>query len=345
MPVTYAVVGGGVVGCATAMTLARRGRDVTLFEAESEVGLGASGTNSGILHTGFDSKLGELETALILRAVPLRDQAIDGLGIPVIRCGARMRNAPTEIEDNARILGVPVERDGDDLRIPGESVTNPIAMTSAFCAEAERNGATIHLGQRVADALPDYDIVVNCAGVYGDQVAREFGDDSFAIRARKGEFVVFQDPGLSEILLPVPTPRTKGILVFPTVTGHICCGPTAVDIDDKSDWTVRADARQSLIEQAREVVPRLASEPVFAYAGLRPAGRDGENYVIGWSPASRRLLNVAAIRSTGLTAALGIADYVCSDLLGIDAKPAGYQRVVPPTGPWWLRAARHRQLA
>ena len=94
--------------------------------------------------------------------------------------------------------------------------------------------------------------------------------------------MVFQDPGLAEILLPVPTPRTKGILVFPTVTGHICCGPTAVDIDDKSDWTVRADARQSLIDR-HAVDPRPHPEPVFAYAGLRPAGREGENYLIGWS--------------------------------------------------------------
>jgi glycerol-3-phosphate dehydrogenase len=345
MPVTYAVVGGGVVGCATAMTLARRGRDVTLFEAETEVGLAASGTNSGILHSGFDSKLGELETALILRAAVLRDRAIDGLGIPVLRCGARMRNAPAEIEDNARVLGVPVERVGGDLVIPGESVTNPIAMTHAFCAEAERNGASIRLDERVEGDLPEYDVVLNCAGLYADEVARQFGDDSFAIRARKGEFVVFQNPGLSEILLPVPTPRTKGILVFPTVSGHICCGPTAADIDDKSDWTVRAEARQQLVDQACELLPGLPSEPVFAYAGLRPAGRDGENYVIGWSQHCDRLLNVAAIRSTGLTAALGIADYVCTDLLGIDDRPIGYKQAALPAGPWWLRAAHHRRLA
>ncbi len=39
---------------------------------------GASGTNSGILHTGFDAKPGELETALILRAATLRDPVLDG---------------------------------------------------------------------------------------------------------------------------------------------------------------------------------------------------------------------------------------------------------------------------
>jgi len=345
MPVTYAVVGGGVVGSATAMTLARRGRRVTLFEADSEVGLAASGTNSGILHTGFDSKLGELETALILRAAESRDRVIDGLGIPVLRCGARMRDAPAEIETNALILSVEVERVGDDLVIPGESVTNPIAMTHAFCAEAERNGATIQLGERVEGDLPGYDVVINCAGLYADEVARGFGDDSFAIRARKGEFVVFQNPGLSEILLPVPTPRTKGILAFPTVSGHVCCGPTAEDMDEKTDWSVRAEARTALVAQAHQLLPGLEPEPVFAYAGLRPAGRDGENYVIGWSEHNSRLLNVAAIRSTGLTAALGIADYVCTDLLALEPEQIGFKRAEFPGGPWWLRAARHRNLA
>ena len=64
--VEVAVIGAGVVGCAVALALARRGVAVALLEAEAEPGLGASGTNSGILHTGFDSAPGELETELIL---------------------------------------------------------------------------------------------------------------------------------------------------------------------------------------------------------------------------------------------------------------------------------------
>jgi glycerol-3-phosphate dehydrogenase len=345
MPVTYAVVGGGVVGCAMAMTLARRGRAVTLFEAEPEVGLGASGTNSGILHTGFDSKLGELETALILRASPLRDEAIRGLGIPVRRCGARMPDAPQEIERSARILGVTVERDGDDLLIPGEAVTNPVAMTLAFCAEAARVGATIRLGERVEDDLPEFDVVINCAGLYADSVARGFGDDSFAIMPRKGEFLVFPNPGLQEILLPVPSPHTKGVLVFPTLDGHVCCGPTAIDMTDKTDWSVREEAREALRERVSRLLPGLAPESVFAYAGLRPAGAGGENYLIGWSHYCDRLLNVAAIRSTGLTAALGIADHVCSDLLAIESKPVPYVPASCPDSAWWRRTAEYRGLA
>jgi glycine/D-amino acid oxidase-like deaminating enzyme len=84
------IVGGGVVGCAVLHALARRGVAATLIEQEAGLGLAASGTNSGILHTGFDSKPGELETALILRSAKLRERLIDELGVPVLACGARL---------------------------------------------------------------------------------------------------------------------------------------------------------------------------------------------------------------------------------------------------------------
>src|SRR2546421_10270356 len=85
-----AVVGAGVVGAATALGLARRGASVVLLEAEPEPGLGASATNSGILHTGFDSTPGELETVLILASRRIRDRVLERLRVPVMRCGAVM---------------------------------------------------------------------------------------------------------------------------------------------------------------------------------------------------------------------------------------------------------------
>ncbi len=51
-----AVIGGGVVGAAVACALTRRGADVVLLEAEGELAGAASGSNSGILHSGFDSE-------------------------------------------------------------------------------------------------------------------------------------------------------------------------------------------------------------------------------------------------------------------------------------------------
>jgi glycerol-3-phosphate dehydrogenase len=86
-----AVIGGGVVGAAMIYALARRGVSAVLLEADDELALAASGTNSGILHTGFDSTMGELETQLILRSAELRDPVLEALGVPVRRCGALVR--------------------------------------------------------------------------------------------------------------------------------------------------------------------------------------------------------------------------------------------------------------
>src|SRR3954449_1031147 len=96
-----AVIGGGVVGAAVLYALARRGVTGVLLEAEAELALGASGTNSGILHNGFDSTPGELETELLLRSVALREAVLGELAIPVLRCGALLQ--PRADEDTVAI--------------------------------------------------------------------------------------------------------------------------------------------------------------------------------------------------------------------------------------------------
>jgi glycerol-3-phosphate dehydrogenase len=359
-----AVIGGGVVGTAVALALARRGAGTVLLEAQPELATGASGTNSGILHTGFDSVPGELETRLILRAAALRDPVLDALGVPVVRCGASLRPrgdaeraAVAALTQAATANGVRADlRDDGSLDVPGEAVTDPVAFTLGLAAAAEACGAEIRRGwpvgaiRRTAGGLDLGDgvrcrVAVNCAGLHADEVARLAGDDSFEIFPRKGEFLVFDVPGgLDRILLPVPTKRTKGVLVFPTVDGRVVAGPTARDQEDKGDWSVRPEARDEILPGATALLAALAdAEPVDAYAGLRPAGR-GCNYVIGPSRACPALVNVAAIRSTGLSASLGIAEHVAGlagaagAALGADA-PLPAIDPPPASGAWWRRRA------
>ena len=373
MDAEVAVIGAGVVGSATALALARRGAATVLLEAEEEPGLAASGTNSGVLHTGFDSVPGELETELILRAAALRDPLLERLQVPVLRCGAELRPADPGERAAVERLAANAGRNGVDARlrpdgvleVPGEAVTDPVAYTLALAAAAGRHGAELRNRFRVAaietsgDAVvlrdPDGErarcrVAVNCAGLYADQVARLVGDDSFEIYPRKGEFLVFDQPRgepLEQILLPVPSEGTKGVLVFPTIDGKVVAGPTAVDLDDKRDWSVRPGARDEILPRAARMFPELESAvPIASYAGLRPAGR-GVNYVIGPSAAEPRLVNVAAIRSTGLTASPGIAERVCEIVsgLGIELGPELPLRAGEPqaeAGPWWRRTAEHR---
>jgi glycerol-3-phosphate dehydrogenase len=370
-----AIVGAGVVGCATALELARRGAEVALLEAEPEPGLQASGTNSGIVHTGFDSVPGELETEMILRAAELRDPVMEALGVPILRCGAVMRPLEASEREAIGALARNAARNGVEaslaedgsLMVPGEAVTDPVAFTLSLAWAAVRLGAELETGFRVAGIEPrdaglvvggeggeriEARVVVNAAGVGAGLVARMAGDESFDVYPRKGEFLVFDSPagsGLDRILLPVPTERTKGVLVFPTLDGKVVCGPTAIDQEDPEDWSVRPLARDEILPKATAMFPPLAdAEPAFAYAGLRPAGR-GVNYVIEPSRARAGVVNVAAIRSTGLTASLAIAERVAGLVgeLGVElGEPVALEPApAQPGGAWYRRTAEHRRAA
>jgi glycerol-3-phosphate dehydrogenase len=372
-----AVVGGGVVGCAVAQALAAGGVATVLLEGAETLAGAASGANSGIVHTGFDSPAGELETQLILRSAVLRARLVPELGVALARCGALLRGdgaaeAATvgRLAANARANGVPVEMRGPgELLVPGESITDPVAFTEALAEHARASGADVRLGAPVAALGRGADGGVrvelaggerllvrgaaNCAGLYADELAATAGPAPFEIYPRKGEFLVFEQPAepLREILLPVPSAAGKGVLVFPTIDGHVIAGPTARDRSDKHDWRVEPDARELIFEKARRMFPPLeGDEPIAAYAGLRPAGR-GVNYAIAPSVALPGLVNVGAIRSTGLTAALSIAELVAGQLAEVaglrlrEPAPAPTRRMSTPTAPWWRLAAERSRLA
>jgi glycerol-3-phosphate dehydrogenase len=359
-----------VVGAAVTHALAARGVDVVLLEAESDLALGASGTNSGVLHTGFDSKSGELETRMLLGSVAVRAPVLEALNVPLLRCGATLEprvdgdlGAISEIASTADANGVAVTtRPDGTLEVPGEWITDPVAYTRALAGAAAAGGAEIRTEARV-EGIEGWEgglslelaggerircrVAVNCAGLRGDEVARMAGDSTFEIYPRKGEFFVFEPPGgepLDRILLPVPTKRTKGVLVFPTVDGKVVAGPTAHDQEDKGDWSLRPEAWPEVMQKAARAYPPLeGAEPIATYAGLRPAGR-GVNYLIGPSPVRPGLINVAAIRSTGLSASLGVGQHVAGLVAaqGIELGEPHSLRAEPPDPeriPWWLLAA------
>jgi glycerol-3-phosphate dehydrogenase len=158
--------------------------------------------------------------------------------------------------------------------------------------------------------------LVNAAGLESDRIDRMLGGGGFTIRPRRGELIVFDKlarPLIRSILLPVPTAQTKGVLVAPTVYGNVLLGPTAEDIDDPGDTATTAAGLAALHSAGRVIIPDLLDEEVTAtYAGLR-AATEHRDYQIDVD-RQRRYACVAGIRSTGLTASLGIAEYVVDRL-------------------------------
>jgi glycerol-3-phosphate dehydrogenase len=238
------------------------------------------------------------------------------------------------------------------LAVPDESVICPWTVPLAFATEAVRSGVELRLGTRVTGVTAADDgfvlsatggplrcrWAVNAAGLGSDIVDRMFGGEGFTIRPRKGELIVFDKLArrlLHSIVLPVPTARTKGVLVAPTVYGNVLVGPTAEDVEDRADLSTTAAGLSSLLAAGRKILPGLAAEEVTAsYAGLR-AATDHSDYVIR---VSGRYACAAGIRSTGLSAALGIAEHVVAELAeaGLPLRPrapAGHGPVLPtPVG-------------
>jgi glycerol-3-phosphate dehydrogenase len=215
------------------------------------------------------------------------------------------------------------------LLVPGEHVIDPWSPFLAYLLQANAHGAEISFATEVISGAFDGEIwtlqtrlsewrartVINCAGLYGDKLdQRLLGAASFQIRPRKGQFVVFDKAAaalLRTIILPVPTERTKGVVLSRTAFGNVLVGPTAEDQEDRDRATVEEETLRGLIARAAEILPALARIDVTAvYAGLRPATEEKE-YRISVH-RDRNWITVGGIRSTGLTASLGIARHVYS---------------------------------
>jgi glycerol-3-phosphate dehydrogenase len=253
------------------------------------------------------------------------------------------------------------------LEIPDESVICPWTTPLAYATEAVRAGVQLMLGTRVTAARAEGGPggagagrgargareahvlsttggtlrgrwVVNAAGLHSDRVdAMLGGDGGFTIRPRRGELIVFDKlarPLIGSILLPVPTAQSKGVLVAPTVYGNVLLGPTAQDIDDRADTATTSGGLASLIAAGRRILPRLPDEEVTAtYAGLR-AATEHRDYQIRVD-ATRRYACAAGIRSTGLSASLGIAEHVVG-LMGEAGLPLRGRNgtAAPPVMPY-----------
>jgi glycerol-3-phosphate dehydrogenase len=145
-----------------------------------------------------------------------------------------------------------------------------------------------------------------------DTVDALFGHQRFTVTPRRGELLVFDKLARSlvnRIVLAVPTKLSKGVLISPTIYGNVMLGPTAENLTDKTATGTSERGLEFLLDKGKTLMPRLLKEEVTAtYAGLR-ATIDHNDYLIDADPAQRYVL-VAGIRSTGLTSAMAVAEYV-----------------------------------
>ncbi|HEY3522386.1 MAG TPA: FAD-dependent oxidoreductase, partial [Candidatus Limnocylindrales bacterium] len=231
------------------------------------------------------------------------------------------------------------------LSIPDEGVIDPFWLTRAFAEAAVVGGAEIRLGRRVVaiDVRPQEirvglddgtviaaDQVIDAAGIRADEVARLAGDESFAISPRKGQFLVSEETfGVDRIVLPIPGPLGKGMLVTPIVFGGLLLGPTAVDIDDRDDRSTDPGESGRILASCASMVPAMAqARPVRSFAGVRHVSSTGD-FIVRPSEITDRLYLAAGIRSTGISTSPAIAEAVVQDVVRLRGWRAAARPALP----------------
>jgi (S)-2-hydroxyglutarate dehydrogenase len=207
-----AVIGGGVVGCATAMALLQRHTlSLVVLEAESHLAAHQTGNNSGVIHSGLYYKPGSLKATNCVTGREALYRFCAEHGIAHDRCGkVVVATDPAEIprldelERRGRANGLEAIRrlrpeeilehephctGIDGLWVPYTGIVDYTAVTEAYAHIVQERGGEVTTGARVVAFRRDGDAfvlettagrvrcraIVNCAGLQSDRVARLCG--------------------------------------------------------------------------------------------------------------------------------------------------------------------------
>ncbi|MBQ2712253.1 MAG: NAD(P)/FAD-dependent oxidoreductase [Clostridia bacterium] len=223
-----AVIGAGVVGSLIARELTRQGASVVVLEAKSDVAMGATSANSGIVHAGFDAKPGTLKARFNVEGNRMMPALCKELGVKyrnngslVVAFSEEEKEAICELISRGEQNGVEglqvLSREelrakepniGENavaaLYAPTGGIVCPYGLAFAALGNAMDNGAQL-ITDFAVDAItyeePYFSVsssekvvraryAVNAAGIYADEVARLIGCHDFTVKPRKGEYML-----------------------------------------------------------------------------------------------------------------------------------------------------------
>jgi glycerol-3-phosphate dehydrogenase len=234
------------------------------------------------------------------------------------------------------------------LQVPSTGIVSAEDLVKTLARLASEQGANILTRARVTRLEPREDFVgvtlaegdaydpaglsqetvearcvINCAGLFADEVAAMLGNRSYRIYPVRGEYcelVRAKSYLVNALVYPVPHDRglSLGVHLTRTLWGTVLVGPTADYISDKNDYERDRLPVEEFARRARPMLPELETADLqLAYSGIRakllPPGQGGfGDFVISPDPGVPRAIQLVGIESPGLTSCLAIAERVAS---------------------------------
>ena len=304
------VVGAGVVGLASALAVARRGRSVCVLEKEPRPGMATSTHNSQVIHAGIYYPTGSLKATHCVDGARMMYEFCATYGVPHRRCGKLIvahdeADIPAleELQKKGTDNGVeglelidaaairkrePHVRAAAALLSPNSGILEAEALVRVLArlvAEYEGvvlPGTPFTAAEVRSDAIeletPSERIrtrcVVNAAGLYSDEVSAALGGESFRIYPCRGEYaelVVSKRSLVNALVYPLPHAHGLGTHFSKTIHGNVTLGPTASFQERKDDYESSRLPLGSFLEPARQLIPSLQlSDLRLGGSGIRP---------------------------------------------------------------------------
>jgi L-2-hydroxyglutarate oxidase LhgO len=288
------IIGGGIVGLALARRLlaAQPGMRIAIIEKEPQVAQHASGRNSGVLHAGFYYTADSLKAKFcregnrMMREYCTENRlALDACGKVVVAKNEAELAALHELYARGQKNGVEVRlvdaQQLEDiephasthqwaLHVPSTASVSPTEVCQHMAKELAARGVIFHFNCayqgregkgaiRTTAGVMQYGRLWNCAGLYADRIAHEFGvGEDYTILPFKGLYLMA--PGeaapLRTHIYPVPNLANPflGVHFTKTVNGMVKIGPTATP----AFWREQYDFRHGF--NGKEMASILALE-------------------------------------------------------------------------------------
>lgn len=340
------VIGAGVIGTSVARYLSFYNLKTLVLEKEEDICSGTSKANSAIVHAGHDALPNTNKAKFNLLGSKMMEDLSKELDFSYRRNGSFVLcfdetdiKGLEELLDRGNKNGVEGLKilSGDEVRIkepnisknvvaalwcPTGAIVCPFGLTQAMAENAASNGVEFKFNYKVIDIKKENDgylinndistkAIVNCAGVYSDELHNLVSDLKYHITPRKGDYVLMdREVGgfVDSTIFQLPTKLGKGVLITPTVHGNLLVGPSATNLSDKEANATTYDDLNKIIDAAKLSADNIPfNKTITSFSGLR-ACEDGHDFIL--NEGVDNFFDCVGIESPGLSASPAIGEYM-----------------------------------